>query len=75
MNPFAFIISVVVIAFLFPLFRHMIEDCYVTGLNARTWPDRVFQWFLGGMLCIVFVAIMFGVLAAGTLPSNGRFAL
>lgn len=75
MNPIRFIIACAVIGFLFPIFRHMIADCWERGNRQSSGPvgsaiDRVFQWFLGTMLGLVFMALVFGLLVFGTLPAG-----
>jgi choline-glycine betaine transporter len=75
MNPIIFIVSVALIFAMVPLFKHMVQDCYVRAQNASHWGDKLFHWFLMGMLCVVFMTLVFAVLVIGTMPAKGRFAL
>jgi Mg2+/citrate symporter len=71
MNPFAFFIAVAAIGFLFPLFQHMIVGCYMAGVKATDWRDRIFMWSLMVLFCFMFMSLVYGLLWLGTHPTGG----
>lgn len=70
MNFIIFFIAILFVVFMFPLFKHMIQDCYMAGLNAKDWVDRSFQWVVMALIGLTFMSIVFSALMLGTMPAS-----
>jgi hypothetical protein len=79
MNPVAFFLAVIFIAFLFPIFKGIADDCfYKAGIVPKVGPvvsnlpvvDRVFNVFLGTLMILIFMALCIALLYVGTQPKE-----
>lgn len=74
MNPVAFILAILFIAFIYPIFKGMVEDCFHAAGRQSSGPigatvDQAFNLFLGLLIAFVFLALCVALLYVGTQPT------